>query len=317
MAWSDNILAFGTSSLGAARTLGIIAEFLHFRHLSVKSGSTEIVPACARRFVWPDISVKGLTFKVAEEMKSLGYWISCNGNNARNQSTMLGALKGKLALMDKRFVGVPPAVRASWWKLQSRGIVGYFASFLGVSRLTLQKVQTIGNGGARKVMGVNSRFNISSTLHNVQSEFKMCLSTYFCKSLVSYLGHCFRHSDHPVSGLLSLPLKGRLTDLRLQGRRSVPSGVAQAGFEALVNLGLEVGQLITGRPAIRGFSGPAVRWGEGWFEEFRDGGLGWTFAKTDRAAVDERVSKLLELFRPVSRLPRVEDQSQPFAALPF
>ena len=97
--------------------------------------------------------------------------------------------------------------------------------------------------------------------------------------------------------------------MRLQGRRSVPSGIAQAGFEALLNLCFEVSQLVTGRLAIRGFSGPAVRWGEGWFEEFRDGGLGWTFGKTDRIAVDERVSMLLESFRHVSRLLQVEDQS--------
>ena len=261
--------------------------------------------------------MKGLTFKVVDEMKSLGYWISCNGNNNRNRSTMLGALKGKLALMDRRFTGVPRAVRAFWWKLQSRGIVGYFAGFLGVNKLTLQKVHTISNAGARKVLNVSARFNVSATLHHVQDEFNICLSTYFCKCLVSYLGHCFRHSDHPIFGLLSLPLRGRLTDLRLQGRRSVPSGLAQTNFDSLVNLGLEVGRLIRGRPATRGYSGAAVRWGEGWFEEFRDGGVGWSFEKTDSSAVDSRISMLLELFRPTSRLPRLEDQGAQLLALPF
>ena len=317
MAWSDNIIAFGPSARKVARALGTIAEFLHSRHLSVKPGSTEIVPACSRRFIWPDIAMKGLTFKVQEEMKSLGYWITCNGNAVRNRATMIGTLKGKLAIMDKRFSCVPELVRAKWWKLQFRGVVSYFACYLGVNRLILQKTRVLSNGGSRKVLRVGSNFNDSSTLTRVQNEFNICLSTFFCKSVVSYLGHCFRHADHPITKLMSLPLQERLADLRLQGRRSVPSGTAQAHFNSLVDLGVNLGQLISGRPAIRGHSGHAIRWGKGWFEELRDGGLGWSFEKTDAAAVDTRVQFLLNLFLPVSRLPRLQDQHDHFLALPF
>ena len=103
-------------------------------------------------------------------------------------------------------------------------------------------------------MGLHSHFNVSHVLRNVQNDFHVCVSSFFCKSLVKFLGHCFRHLDHPISKLLSLPLRGRLTDLRIQGRRSVPSSSAQVAFDNLLELGLEVGQLITGRPCIRGIA---------------------------------------------------------------
>ena len=43
------------------------------------------------------------------------------------------------------------------------------------------------------------------------------------------------------------------------------------------------------------------RWGEGWFEEFRDGGLGWNFQRDDKSAVDVRSKLLLDIFRPRRR----------------
>ena len=164
-------------------------------------------------------------------------------------------------------------------------------------------------------MGLHSHFNVSHVLRNVQNDFHVCVSSFFCKSLVKFLGHCFRHLDHPISKLLSLPLRGRLTDLRIQGRRSVPSSSAQVAFDNLLELGLEVGQLITGRPCIRGDNGCALRWGEGWFEEVRDGGVGWSFTKEDTAAIDHRMEVLLSLFRRESRLPRLGDVSP--LALPY
>ena len=103
-------------------------------------------------------------------------------------------------------------------------------------------------------------------------------------------------------------LLGKLTSLRLQGRREAPSGLALAPFDNLLNAGFSVGQLVTGRPAIRGHSGAALRWGGGWFEEFRDGGPGWGFSKEDRAAIDVRVDLLLKLFSRESSLPCLCDE---------
>ena len=39
------------------------------------------------------------------------------------------------------------------------------------------------------------------------------------------------------------------------------------------------------------------RWGEGFFDELRDGGPGWHFQKHDKSAVGLRVTMLLDLFR--------------------
>ena len=152
------------------------------------------------------------------------------------------------------------------------------------------------NGGARKILGVNRNFNFSPELQRVQSEFKVCVQRYYCKCVVSYVGHCFRHSSHPISKLLSLPFAERLTSLRLRNRR-LPSETAQVAMDFLRFLGITPGPLVAGRPNVRGHSGYVFRWGEGWFEEFRDGPPGWRFNRDDEAAIDARTNLLLDMFR--------------------
>ena len=199
-------------------------------------------------------------------------------------------------MMDRRFFSVTVPAKVKWWQLQFRGIVSYFAAFIGCTLLMMQALAPVNNGGARKIMGVGQGYNISSELRRVQSEFNICVQSYYCKCLVSYIGHCFRHSSHPISKLFSLPLAGRLTSLRLEQRR-VPSDSAQMAREALEHLGIRLGSLIAGRPDIRGQSGYVFRWGEGWFEEVRDGGPGWSLQRDDKSAVDFRVNLLLDIFR--------------------
>ena len=41
--------------------------------------------------------------------------------------------------------------------------------------------------------------------------------------------------------------------------------------------------------------------GEGWLEEFRDGGPGWVFQRDDKAAIDLRTNMLLDIYRPRQR----------------
>ena len=60
---------------------------------------------------------------------------------------------------------------------------------------------------------------------------------------------------------------------------------------------MRLGSLIAGRPDVRGQSGYVFRWGEGWFEEIRDGGPGWNFEKEDRSAIDYRIKLLLDIYR--------------------
>ena len=83
----------------------------------------------------------------------------------------------------------------------------------------------------------------------------------------------------------------------------------------MLDFGFNLGQLVTGRPATRGQSGCALRWGSGWFEEFRDSGPGWSFSKDDRAAISARVDLIISLFDRDSRLPRLQDDI--LLALPF
>jgi len=286
--------------------LNQIAGVLHARHLMIKPDSAEIVPASTGRKNWPPISLGGLSFKVQDEMKTLGYWITCNGDPVRMRSIVMGTLRGKLASMDKRFVCVPQARKAKWWQLQFRGILSYFAAFIGCSATWYRTLSSLSNSGARKVMGVAMRYNVSSELQRVQNDFNISLPEFFCESVVKYIGHCFRHLELPVSRLLSLPLDRRLTNLRLQGQRTVPSGFAQASFEFMSDLGFELGQLAAGRPQVRGQAGYAFRWGDGWFSAFRDGGCGWSFERNDKPAIKFRVELLCKIFRRVrSSLPRM------------
>jgi len=213
--------------------------------------------------------------------------------------------------MDKRFSRVAAATKAKWWQLQFRGLVSYFAAFIGCSMLIMRALAPINNGGARKIMNVARNFNISFELQRVQSEFNICVQTFYCKCVVGYVGHCFRHSSHPISKLMSLPLAERLTSLRSQSRR-VPSQTAEMARDFLSSLGFSVGPLVAGRPDVRGQSGYVFRWGEGWFEEIRDSGPGWLFVKNDKPAVEYRVNLLLDIFRPRrgSGLPPLMDLMQ-------
>ena len=109
--------------------------------------------------------------------------------------------------------------------------------------------------------------------------------------------HCFRHCSHPITQLLSLPLDGRLRTLRSRGSASEVSNSALSAFLSFVNVGLEVDFPIAGRPSVRGESGFAFRWGEGWFGPIRDGGVGWDFDRGAEAEVDTRTHILIRLFK--------------------
>ena len=92
----------------------------------------------------------------------------------------------------------------------------------------------------------------------------------------------------------------------------MPSETAQMARRVLDSLGVRLGQLVAGRPDVRGQSGYVFRWGEGWFEEIRDGGPGWRFDRDDKSAIEFRVNLLLNIFRPRRRsgLPALTDFMQ-------
>ena len=217
---------------------------------------------------------------------------------------MIGGLRGRAHSMQAKFNRVPAASRAHWWKVQFRGIVGFHAAFLGCTTTTFKELGVVGNAGARKVAGLSRRHNCD--LDAVKDHFNVCVQTFFAQCIVKFIGHSFRHGDHPFSKLLSLPLPRRLDSLRSNGPGGVVSGLAQANFLLMSSLGFNVGPPSAGPLQVRGHSGFVRRWGEGWFWDFRDGGPGWIFDKHDQTAIDVRVQLLLEIFqRKTSRLPNM------------
>ena len=99
-----------------------------------------------------------------------------------------------------------------------------------------------------------------------------------------------------MTKVLSLPVLERLTSLRLQGHREVPTDTAVSAWNHLERLGLDLGELVSGRQGSRSFSGQPFRWGQGWFFEMRDGGLSWNFDRHDALAICSRVDLLSKIF---------------------
>ena len=145
----------------------------------------------------------------------------------------------------------------------------------------MRNMHIISNLGARKVVGLPRNFQHSGTLEGIKSEFCINVQYFFIERVVSWVGHCFRHPSHPISKLLSLPLDGRLADLRSRGTETPLSFSALAFWNRLVDVGLDVAFPSSGRPAVRGSSGAVIRWGEGWLGPIRDGGVGWDFGTDD------------------------------------
>ena len=110
-----------------------------------------------------------------------------------------------------------------------------------------------------------------SRLAHIKREYDIDVEYFYVQTVVNWLGHCFRHNSHPISKLLSLPLDGRLSELRSRGVETQISLFALGSWLNLVDVGLDVEFPISD---IRGSSGYAFRWGAGWFGQIRDGCVG-------------------------------------------
>ena len=209
-----------------------------------------------------------------------------------------GTLRGLLSSARKKFAkpNFSQNYRARWWRVQLRGLLGYFAAFIGPGKEMYRELEVIGNMGARFVAGLPQRFLLGPVLERIQGEHKIHVLNIFSEFVVKRMGHCFRHPDTPLHSFLSRPLGERLTSLRLTGRRAEVSSVRWDAWQCLANLGLNSDPPVGGFPLVRGHSGFVCRWGAGWFEELREG-LGWNIERHDELAVSSRVSMLLGIFR--------------------
>ena len=164
--------------------------------------------------------------------------------------------------------------------------------------MILRSVASVSNAGPRTICNLPACFRHDSTLTQIKSSFDICVLIFFTKTIVRWCGHCFRHQDHAIAQLLSLPLAERLRLLRSRGVVSELTQSAVSFWNSLSTLGLQVDRPIGGRPAVRGQSGFAFRWGEGWFEPIRDGGVGWIFNRNDEDEIVQRANILMRLYRP-------------------
>ena len=209
----------------------------------------------------------------------------------------MGAMRGRLAQLNKQFALCSNFSRARWWKSQFRGIAGWHAAFVGVNQTIFRKLEPISNCGARRVTGLFGRSGSNEFLQHVKDLYRVDMQDFYLNCIVKYVGHCFRHQGHAISQLMSLPTERRLTELRLQGRRGQVSSSSWSIFLRLESLDLTVDPPTAGSLGVRGHSGYPIRWGEGWFGAVRDGGCGWGFRKDDKPEIIKRVNLLKALFK--------------------
>ena len=75
----------------------------------------------------------------------------------------------------------------------------------------------------------------------------MCAQTNYCKSLVAYVGHCFRHVAQPVTKQSSLDFLSNLVSLRQQNSSVALSAYGEAHESLLEFSELQAGDPVTGR----------------------------------------------------------------------
>ena len=236
------------------------------------------------------------TYPVVPETKCLGYHVSCNGDTSRCKATLFGGLRGCIARLGSKYNTASAYTRAKWWKTQFHGFVGFYAAFLGLNVRIFEQAGILANAAARKVGSMIPLNNSSQQLKALKTAHDICVQQYFVKTIVSWLGHCFRHPNHLISKLLSLPLDGRLTEHRLLSGRSLVSGASVRVSEFFSGLGVQVEPDLSGPLNLRNCPGRPFRWGQGWFGAIRDGGVGWRFSKDDKDEMAKRGHILCKLF---------------------
>ena len=129
----------------------------------------------------------------------------------------------------------------------------------------MRQMTVIANVGARKVCALPQRFNSHAYLQQIRSEYNIDTQIFFVRTVVRWLGHCFRHCLPEVILLLRFTLEERLAQLRSSDSETPRSASAVSAWLDLIDVGLGVDFPASGWPGVRGSSGKAIRWRAGWF----------------------------------------------------
>ena len=140
-----------------------------------------------------------------------------------------------------------------------------------------------------------ANYLVRSRLQAIACEHKVDACKIFFTHVVNRMAHIFWHDHMPLFKLLSLHSSSRLRACRLVGAPCSVSASRLSSWNVLQELGLGLlGPPVGGRPNTRGGTGAVIRWGEGWFEEVRDG-VGWNINRKDEPATKVRVDILIML----------------------
>ena len=193
--------------------------------------------------------------------------------------------------------------RLRFWGKCMRGAL-YAAAALRPQLETCTKLETVNNAIVRRIQNVLRQPWENITLHrkHVNAELSVARSSLgldvgleFCKCLVRWLGHVWRHPHCHLYKLLQ-----HQNDLWLRNQRMSGDG---------------------NRPGTRQETGPVFRWAQTWVhlieEEFETSSSsdqppssGWVFEKADKNSILVRASFLQQWIRPAATVSRaIMDQA--------
>ena len=303
MIWSDNVVCFARSQAAALEMIEQWKNALwDVARCTVKPGSCVIVPSSVRKFATRQVSVGDLVVDIKAEERILGAYITCNGSETVNRRLLVGRLEASFARNRKVLCRdwCDEEARLRFWGTLMRGAL-YGAGCLRPILETFNRLTVTNNTIIRRIQNVLRQPWENITVHRkhvgaeasyARDELGLDIELEFCKQIVRWVGHIWRHPDSHIFSLIQ-----HQGDSWLQGRRRQHS---------------------SHRPGTRTEPGCVFRWAEGWLDLVHnfyavDGGSisGWSFAKNNKNSVRVRAAFLKDWVRPPrANMGALEDLSQ-------
>ena len=289
MVWSDNIVCFARSQEAALQMIVQWKKALwNIARCSVKQGSCVVVPSSVRKIQARQVVMADLVVDIKPEAQILGAFISCNGSDTAHRRLLVGRLQAAFARNQKVLCRdwCDEEARLRFWATLMRGAF-YGAATLRPLLETFTRLSIANNGAIRRIQNVLRQPWQNITIHrkHVNAELSLACEQLgldaefeFCKQLVRWVVHIWRHPESNIYNLLL-----HQNDMWLQNKRDQHS---------------------SNRPATRSESGCVFRWADGWLSLIgtsflsHDPTSGWCFDKGNKIAVRARASFLKDWVRP-------------------
>ena len=269
----------------------------------IKQGSCSVVPSSVRKIQAKLVQRSGLTIEVKPDDRILGMFITGTGSDTVNRRLVISRLQATFsrnqAVLCREWLDEEARLR--FWGTLMRGAL-YGVALLRPLLETCTRLATVNNGVVRRIQNVLRQPWENVTLHrkHVNAELKVArnelgldIELEFCKYLIRWVGHVWRHPKCQFFKLLH-----HQNDAWLRFQRSASS---------------------SDRPGTRSEPGCVFRWAQSWvdlidvrFSTDLSGQpvSGWSFEKADKDAILCRAEFLKSWIRPAAPVSgSIEDQA--------